>query len=106
MILKSDLRSGPVDASDLKKDTLIQFQHRHYFFFATIFGVLLPAIIPGLLWQDWAGGFYFSSMLRLVVAHHVRVSSSVYSLMAANLDLTEHLLYQLCGALARIVSLR
>lgn len=71
MIYKSDLRSGPADASDLKKDSVIQFQHRHYFYFAAIFGFLCPAIIPGLLWQDWAGGLYFSAMLRLTIAHHV-----------------------------------
>ncbi|TFK23314.1 delta 9-fatty acid desaturase protein [Coprinopsis marcescibilis] len=70
MVFKSSLRSGPADTSDLQKDTLIQQQHRHYFLFAAIFGFISPAIIPGLLWGDWAGGLYFSAMLRLAVAHH------------------------------------
>jgi hypothetical protein len=31
----------------------------------------LPAIIPGFLWNDWAGGVCFSAALRLTIAHHV-----------------------------------
>ncbi|EFI26645.1 delta-9 fatty acid desaturase [Coprinopsis cinerea okayama7 len=71
MIFKSNLRSGPADASDLQKDSLIQFQHRHYFLLAVIFGIICPAIIPGVFWGDWSGGIYFSATLRLTIAHHV-----------------------------------
>ncbi|KAF9465895.1 delta 9-fatty acid desaturase protein [Collybia nuda] len=70
MIFKSDLRSGRADISDLRKDPLIQWQHRWYFYLAFFFGYILPTIVPGLLWKDWLGGFCFSGALRLTIAHH------------------------------------
>lgn len=73
MILKSNLRSGHADISDLRKDPLIQWQHRWYFYLAFLFGFALPTIVPGLLWNDWLGGFCFSGALRLTIAHHVRL---------------------------------
>lgn len=73
MIFKSDLRSGHADISDLRKDPLIQWQHRWYFYLAFFFGFALPTIVPGLLWNDWLGGFCFSGALRLTIAHHVRI---------------------------------
>ena len=71
MIFKSTLRSGPSDTSDLRKDRLLQWQHKHYFPLALLFGYLLPTAIPGLLFNDWLGGFCFSGALRLTIAHHV-----------------------------------
>lgn len=73
MIFKSNLRSGPSDISDLKKDPLIQFQHRYYFCLFPIFGFILPTIIPGIWFNDWLGGLYFSAALRLTIAHHVSI---------------------------------
>ncbi|KAF9562088.1 delta 9-fatty acid desaturase protein [Agrocybe pediades] len=70
MIFKSSLRSGPSDFSDLKKDPLLQFQHRHYFPLALFFGYLLPTLIPGIFFSDWLGGLCFSGALRLTIAHH------------------------------------
>lgn len=72
MIFKTDLQAGTADISDLRNDPLVQFQHRWYFSFLFLFGYLLPSIIPGVLWGDWKGGFYFSAALRLTVAHHAR----------------------------------
>lgn len=73
MIFKSGLRSGASDVLDLKHDALLQWQHRHYFSLLVLFGYLLPTLIPGLLFDDWAGGLCFSGALRLTIAHHVRV---------------------------------
>ncbi|KAJ7489365.1 delta 9-fatty acid desaturase protein [Mycena latifolia] len=69
IIFKSKLRPGLVDASDLRKDPLVQWTHRHYFPLAALFGYALPALIPAL-WNDAWGGFCFSAALRLTVAHH------------------------------------
>lgn len=71
MILKSNLRSGPAEISDLRRDTLIRLQHDHYFVLALVFGYILPASVPGILWGDWAGGICFAAAARLTVAHHV-----------------------------------
>ncbi|TEB25093.1 delta 9-fatty acid desaturase protein [Coprinellus micaceus] len=70
MIFKSTLRSGSADISDLRHDPLVCFQHQHYFALAIIFGYVLPATIPGLLWNDWAGGLCFAAAFRLTIAHH------------------------------------
>jgi stearoyl-CoA desaturase (delta-9 desaturase) len=77
MIFKSELRSGAADISDLRQDSLIQWQHCWYLYLAPIFGIILPTSIPGILWNDWVGGFYFSGALRLTIAHHVSLSVSV-----------------------------
>ncbi|KAE9402575.1 delta 9-fatty acid desaturase protein [Gymnopus androsaceus JB14] len=70
MLFKTELHTGTADISDLRKDSLIQFQHHQYFVLAMLFGLGLPSVIPGLLWGDWWGGFCFAATLRLTVAHH------------------------------------
>lgn len=71
IIFESDLKPGPADVSDLSKDPLVQWQHRRYFVILTVFGYLLPMVIPGLLWGDWKGGFFFVGAFRLTACHHV-----------------------------------
>jgi len=61
---------GFADISDLVKDPMIMWQHKYYPWIAVTFGILLPTCIAGLLWSDWAGGFYFASLWRMVVVHH------------------------------------
>ncbi|KAK7040756.1 hypothetical protein VNI00_009662 [Paramarasmius palmivorus] len=70
MIFKTDLRSGTADITDLRKDPLVQFQHKWYFSLALLFGLVIPWAIPGLLWNDWMGGLCLSAALRMTVAHH------------------------------------
>ncbi|KII85414.1 hypothetical protein PLICRDRAFT_44716 [Plicaturopsis crispa FD-325 SS-3] len=70
MLFETDLKTGSADVSDLRKDALVQWQHRWYFTLLTVFGYILPAVIPGVLWGDWKGGFYFVGALRLTLCHH------------------------------------
>ncbi|KAG6373059.1 hypothetical protein JVT61DRAFT_7120 [Boletus reticuloceps] len=70
VIFDTDLRPGPVDVSDLKNDLLVQWQHRWYFVILTIVGYILPMSIPGLLYGDWRGGFFFVGALRMTACHH------------------------------------
>ncbi|KAF7303796.1 Acyl-CoA desaturase [Mycena indigotica] len=70
IVFKTKLRSGPVDASDLTKDVLVQWTHRNYFFLAALFGIVVPAMIPALFWNDPWGGICFSAAMRLAIAHH------------------------------------
>jgi len=88
MIFKSQLRSGGADISDLRQDSLIQWQHRWYFYLAPTFGIVVPTIIPGFLWNDWLGGLCFSGALRLTVAHHSTfcINSIAHYLGAATYD--------------------
>jgi stearoyl-CoA desaturase (delta-9 desaturase) len=61
---------GTVDISDLGRSKVVNIQHQYYPLFALMFGVLVPTVIPGLLWGDWMGGYFYSAILRLVVVHH------------------------------------
>ncbi|KIJ06764.1 hypothetical protein PAXINDRAFT_103232 [Paxillus involutus ATCC 200175] len=70
IIFDTDLRAGPADISDLKKDPLVQWQHRWFLVILAIFGYALPMCIPGLLWGDWKGGFYFVAALRMTACQH------------------------------------
>ncbi len=50
MVFITDLHSGPADASDLKKDKLLQLQHSWYFFLLPIWAIIVPTVIPGYFW--------------------------------------------------------
>ncbi|KIJ35025.1 hypothetical protein M422DRAFT_181218 [Sphaerobolus stellatus SS14] len=70
IIVKSELHSGNADISDLRRDPLIQWQHRWYFLLQAVFGHIIPTILPGKLWGDWKGGVCIAGALRLTLAHH------------------------------------
>jgi stearoyl-CoA desaturase (delta-9 desaturase) len=75
MLVKMKSKTGVghrnVDVSDLKKDSLVQWQHNSYFPLAVIWGLLVPILVSGLGWHDWWGGVVFAGAARLTLAHHV-----------------------------------
>jgi stearoyl-CoA desaturase (Delta-9 desaturase) len=71
IILRTDTPKGATDTSDLRKNKLLMFQHRHYFKIFPWLAFVLPTVIPGYFWGDWAGGFYFATAFRLTIVHHV-----------------------------------
>ena len=93
LMFSSKNRDGGVDVSDLRKDPVVQWQHRFYFPLMAFFGYGLPTIIPGLCWRDWAGGFFFVGAFRLTVAHHVRVMPIVLPFLP-RATIPEHVLYK------------
>lgn len=70
MIVKPRRKPGPVDTSDLKKNKFIQFQHKFYLPMILFWGFVFPTLVAGLGWGDWAGGYYFAGVARLVFVHH------------------------------------
>lgn len=74
MLTKPRIRPGPADTSDLKQNRVVIWQHKFFFPLALAFGLVIPTVVPGLLWDDWWGGFYFASFLRLTLVHHVSCS--------------------------------
>jgi len=48
----------------------VRWQHRWYITLLLIFGVGVPTVVPGLLWNDWKGGYFFAAIGRLVFVHH------------------------------------
>ena len=71
MLLKPRRRPGVADISDLSKNEVVRWQHRWYLTLLLIFGFGVPTAIPGLLWGDWKGGYFFAGAARLVFVHHV-----------------------------------
>lgn len=72
MLVKPLIKPGAADTSDLKRNPIVLMQHRYYFPLAIFFGLILPCCVPGLLWGDWRGGFFYAGCSRLTFVHHVR----------------------------------
>eukprot|EP00002_Diphylleia_rotans_P003984 TRINITY_DN1285_c0_g1_i3.p1 TRINITY_DN1285_c0_g1~~TRINITY_DN1285_c0_g1_i3.p1 ORF type:complete len:795 (+),score=169.54 TRINITY_DN1285_c0_g1_i3:59-2443(+) len=71
MMLKQDPQKiGRHDISDLNQSALVRWQHRNYLAIALFMGFLFPTLVAGLGWGDYAGGFFFAGMVRLVLVHH------------------------------------
>lgn len=60
-----------IDLSDLEANKVVMFQHRHFWWLAISITVLIPTIIPVLLWNErfWTS-FVISFMLRYLVLLH------------------------------------
>lgn len=71
MLLKPRRKPGVADISDLSKNEVVRWQHRWYITLLLTFGFIVPTVIPGLLWGDWKGGYFFAAAARLVFVHHV-----------------------------------
>jgi len=63
----------PLDnVSDLKKDPLVMWQHRHHQIIGVLVGLVLPTLI-GALYGGWVGalgGLLIAGVMRLVCVHH------------------------------------
>jgi stearoyl-CoA desaturase (delta-9 desaturase) len=71
MVLKKNPKKlGPVDLSDLNKNWVVEVQHKYYAIISLFFGFIFPTLVAGLFWGDWAGGYFFAAVARLVVVHH------------------------------------
>ena len=71
MLLLPRRKPGVADISDLSKNEVVRWQHRWYISLLLTFGLGVPTVIPGLLWGDWKGGYFFAGIARLVFVHHV-----------------------------------
>ncbi len=67
-----DYPSGRLDftnVSDLKRDPLLAFQHRHYALLAALTNLGFPLALGWLVGDVW-GTFLLAGVLRLVLSHH------------------------------------
>ncbi|KAJ3209655.1 hypothetical protein HDU67_006018 [Dinochytrium kinnereticum] len=71
MLVKQDKKEiGRVDISDLNRDPMIMWQHKNYVWVASFMAFVLPTLVAGFGWGDWAGGYFYAGVLRLVFVHH------------------------------------
>ncbi|KAL0079114.1 delta-9 desaturase [Phycomyces blakesleeanus] len=70
LVNRPNSRIGFADTADLKQDSIVQFQHKHYPYIALLMGFIFPTLVAGLGWGDFRGGFFFAAVTRLVLVHH------------------------------------
>jgi len=71
MLVHQDFtRCGTADITDLRNDPLVEFQHKYYIAIASSLGIYFTTLLPGLLWGDYWGGFFYATMARIVFVHH------------------------------------
>ena len=60
-----------IDMSDLEQNPIVMFQHRHFWWLAILFTVLLPTMIPVWFWSErfWTS-FVFAFMIRYLITLH------------------------------------
>ena len=78
MLLKPRRKPGVSDVSDLSKNPVVRWQHRHYLKLVALTSFVIPTVIPWLLWGDARGGYVYAGLLRLVFVHHVRLNPSAF----------------------------
>ena len=65
------IKGRSVDMSDLKRDPVIQFQVRYYLPLAVLINVVMPTMVPYLLWgEDLATAFFIDFAFRYVMVLH------------------------------------
>eukprot|EP00405_Crypthecodinium_cohnii_P022081 CAMPEP_0206483806 /NCGR_PEP_ID=MMETSP0324_2-20121206/39636_1 /ASSEMBLY_ACC=CAM_ASM_000836 /TAXON_ID=2866 /ORGANISM="Crypthecodinium cohnii, Strain Seligo" /LENGTH=479 /DNA_ID=CAMNT_0053961909 /DNA_START=69 /DNA_END=1508 /DNA_ORIENTATION=+ len=71
MFMKQDYEIlGHADMRDLNANKAVRFQHNNYLIIAMINGIILPTVICGLGWNDWAGGFVYAALAKMIFVHH------------------------------------
>ncbi|KNG47697.1 acyl-CoA desaturase [Stemphylium lycopersici] len=65
MVLNNDPKvKGRTDISDLDNDAIVVFQHKHYGKMLLFAAWIFPALVAGLGWGDWWGGFVYAGIIR------------------------------------------
>jgi stearoyl-CoA desaturase (delta-9 desaturase) len=66
MVMKQNpKRIGRTDISDLNENAIVVWQHKNYKSVALIMGLVFPAMVAGIFWNDWAGGLVYAGILRV-----------------------------------------
>jgi stearoyl-CoA desaturase (delta-9 desaturase) len=66
MIMKQNpKRIGRTDISDLNENPIVVWQHKNYVFVALGMGLVFPALLASLLWNDFWGGLVYAGILRV-----------------------------------------
>ncbi|KAG8986633.1 hypothetical protein FRB90_003857, partial [Tulasnella sp. 427] len=70
MLVKPRRKPGVADISDLSKNKVVRWQHDYYVWLLILMSYVLPTVIPGLLWGDYKGGFFYAGAMRSAFVHH------------------------------------
>jgi stearoyl-CoA desaturase (delta-9 desaturase) len=70
MLVKPRRKPGVADVSDLSKNEVVRWQHKHYIALILFMSFILPTVIPWLAWNDARGGYVYAGFVRLLFVHH------------------------------------
>ena len=70
LLFKPRRPPGFADTTDLARDESVQWQCRNLLALNIIMGFVVPTLVCGLGWGDYRGGYFYASVLRLVIVHH------------------------------------
>ncbi|KAJ6500907.1 hypothetical protein C8R45DRAFT_1071408 [Mycena sanguinolenta] len=70
MLVKPRRKPGTADVSDLSKDEVVRWQQKHYLPLLLTVAIIVPTVIPWLLWGDARGGYVYAAFLRLCFVQH------------------------------------
>eukprot|EP00842_Homolaphlyctis_polyrhiza_P006443 jgi/Hompol1/67/HPOL_003133-RA len=71
LLVKTDYSTvGRVDISDLNSDPIVMWQHKNYVPLVLLMSFVIPTVLPGILWGDFVGGYFFAAIARQVFVHH------------------------------------
>ncbi|KAJ7484610.1 delta 9-fatty acid desaturase protein [Mycena latifolia] len=70
MLVKPRRKPGVADVSDLSKNEVVRWQHRHYIPLIVLMSFVVPTVIPWLCWGDARGGYVYAGFVRLLFVHH------------------------------------
>jgi len=70
MIFKPRTKIGVADISDLTRNKVVRWQHKHYLPLMIFMGLIFPMAVAGFGWGDWRGGYFFAGAARLTFVHH------------------------------------
>ncbi|KAJ2260046.1 stearoyl-CoA 9-desaturase [Coemansia sp. RSA 376] len=62
---------GYADMTDLHANPVVVWQYKYYFFICGFTSLVLPTLICGYFFNDWAGGFFWGAVARLVGVQQV-----------------------------------
>lgn len=66
MVMKQNPRRiGRTDITDLNDDAVVVWQHRNYLKSVVTMALIVPTLICGFGWGDFAGGFVYGGILRM-----------------------------------------
>ncbi|KAJ7145206.1 delta 9-fatty acid desaturase protein [Mycena crocata] len=70
ILVKPRRKPGVADVSDLSKNEVVRWQHRHYIILILVTSFIVPTVIPWLCWGDARGGYVYAALVRLCFVHH------------------------------------
>ena len=59
-----------IQMDDLKKDTVVMFQHKYYFLLSHFFCFILPTLYGKYMWNSYSIGYVYFGVLRWVLLLH------------------------------------